>query len=127
MSDYRFGDDYKLSIYPKEAMGYDGLDMDKVKSVEIEWVDFIRKPDDKSRWFDLFGTPEKAAQTLETVAENLFSRAWSDDNATLSDVTCSLAAHCEECPAMGLPGRGVSRICGEVDYDALLEWLGGDA
>lgn len=76
-----------------------------------------------SRWHQLFGTPERAAQTLETVAENLFSSAWSDDNATLSDVMCSLTAHCKECPAKGLPGRGVSTKCGEVDYDALLGWL----
>ena len=98
MSDYRFGDDYKLSIYPKEAMGYDGLDMDKVESVEIEWVDFIRKPDDKSRWFDLFGTPEKAARTLADRCDdyNLCAR-------------CS--ADCE------------SHDC----YDALLKWLRGDA
>ena len=71
----------------------------------------------------LFGTPERTARTLETVAESLFPRAWSDDNATLSDVMCSLTAHCEECPARGLPGRGASRTCGEVNHDALLEWL----
>lgn len=81
----------------------------------------------ETRWHKLFGTPERAVRTLETVAESLFSMAWSDDNATLSDVMCSLTAHCKECPARGLPGRGVSKTCGEVDYDALLEWLRGDA
>ena len=75
----------------------------------------------------LFGTPERAAETLETVAGSLFSSAWSDDNATLSDVVCALSGKCDECVARGLPGRGVSTKCGEVDYDALLEWLRGDA
>lgn len=65
MSDYRFGGDYKLSIYPKDAMdGWGEIDMNKVEAVEIEWVDFIRKPDDKSRWAELFGTPERAANTI---------------------------------------------------------------
>lgn len=75
----------------------------------------------------LFGTPERAARTLETIADSLFSSAWSDDNATLSDMMCALVGKCDECVAQGLPGRGVSTKCGEVDYDALLEWLRGDA
>ena len=45
MSGYRFGcDDYRLSIYPKEAHdGWGGFDIDKVERVEVEWVDFVRE------------------------------------------------------------------------------------
>lgn len=81
----------------------------------------------ETNWERLFSTPERAARTLETVADSLFSSAWSDDNATLSDVMCALAGKCDECVAQSLPGRGVSTKCGEVDYDAILEWLRGDA
>ena len=100
MSDYRFGDDYKLSIYPKEAMDCWGeIDIDKVEAVEIEWVDFIRKPDDNSRWFQLFGTPERAAQTLH-------------------DMPCGCQP-CIKCP-MYTP---CCEQFGEGHHDALLEWL----
>lgn len=112
MSDYRFGDEYKLSIYPKEAIGYGGeLDMDKVESVEIEWVDFIRKPDDKSRWFQLFGTPERAARTLESMP--LDSSVWCryDEEGKLA---------CRACPYEFDP-------YGCCDSMPLLEWLRGDA
>lgn len=88
MSDYRFGDDYKLNIYPSDAIDCWGeIDINKVEAVEIELVDFIRKPDDKSRWSKLFGTPERAARTLED--EQL--------------------------------------VCAMQEYDALLEWLGGES
>ena len=83
-------------------------------------------PKTETNWERLFGTPERAARTMETIADSLFSSAWSDDNATLSDVMCALAGKCDECVAQGLPGRGVSTKCGEVDYDALLEWLEGE-
>lgn len=102
MSDYRFGNDYKLNIYPKEAMSHDGLDMDKVESVEIEWVDFVRKPDDKSRWRQLFGTPERAAQTLHRFCADCFGG---------------------DCATCGVP-EWADYTC---DYDALLEWLRDDA
>lgn len=103
MSDYRFGDDYKLSIYPKEAMGYDGLDMDKVESVEIEWVDFVRKPDGKSRWHELFGTPERAAGTLIDICDNCGQN------------------ECSGCQVYELTSGG------DLGYDTLLGWLRGDA
>lgn len=80
-----------------------------------------------TRYSELFGTPERVARTLETVAESLYASAWADDSATLSDVLCSLVTKCDACPAMGAPGCGVSTRCGAVDYDALLEWLRGDA
>lgn len=80
-----------------------------------------------TKYCELFGTPERAARTLETVAESLFSSAWSDDTATLSDVACALSTTCGECPAKSAKGHGITTRCGEVDYDALLEWLRGDA
>lgn len=71
MSNYHFGDDYDLNYYPHEASdGMGGVDWDKVESVEIECADFVRKPDDKSRWYELFGTPERAARTLENLFAN---------------------------------------------------------
>jgi len=100
---------------------------EKIKAEDYARENMMLKANNGSRWFELFGTPERTARTLETIADSLFSSAWSDDNATLSDVMCALAGKCDECVAQGLPGRGVSTKCGEVDYDALLEWLRGDA
>lgn len=59
---------------------------------------------EKSRWHELFGTPERAARVV--VALN----------------NCRVVC-CEECAA-----RGACRYdgCGD-DYYALLEWLRGDA
>ena len=54
----------------------------------------------KSRWFELFGTPERAARTLE--------------NGTPLCGWCNL----QTCERNG--GE-----CTLLDYDALLEWLGG--
>lgn len=63
-----------------------------------------RSKDGVSRWHELFGTPERAARVI--VALN----------------HCRVVC-CEECAA-----RGACRYdgCGD-DYDALLEWLRGDA
>ena len=104
MSDFRFGlDDYGLNYYPPEASdGDDGVDWGKVESVEIEWHSFV-KVDEKSRWHELFGTPEKAARTMALMCE------------------CS-----PECSFCLLQGRAES-ICENGDYDALLEWLRSDA
>lgn len=56
----------------------------------------------KTRWHDLFGTPERAARTLENGSPLC---DWCDTNA------------CEK--------RGGE--CSLFDYDALLEWLNGDS
>ncbi len=53
----------------------------------------------ESRWHELFGTPEIAARTLAKHCDEF---------------------HCVVCPAY-------HHGCGEGDYYALLEWLGGDA
>ena len=72
---------------------------DRLQPVPAE-LDYI---EDKSRWYEMFGTPEHAARTLEMM--------------------CDMSPECSFCP---LGGRAES-ICGEGDYDALLEWLRGDA
>ena len=57
---------------------------------------------DTSRHFELFGTPERAAQTMALMCE------------------CS-----PECSFCLLKGRA-ENICGNGDYGALLEWLRGE-
>ena len=42
MSDFRFGDDYRLSYYPHgECDEFDTIDWSKIKSVEIDLTEFI--------------------------------------------------------------------------------------
>ena len=105
MSDFRFGvEDYRLNYRPHEVMDKDGyIDWDKVEAVEIDWVDFIRKPDDKSRYSELFGTPERAARTI-----------------------CRQLKHFNICICDGCPVKPPNKEC-DSEYDALLEWLRGDA
>ena len=71
---------------------------DRLQPVPAE-LDYI---EDKSRWFELFGTPERAARTLVD--------SCNDDY----DYGCG-----------GCPVARVNCKCG--DYDALLEWLRSDA
>ena len=63
------------------------------------------KTDGKSRWLELFGTPERAARTII-------------DGCGLDCVACLLPT---DCPCHG------SFNVDNTDYDALLEWLRGDA
>ena len=58
--------------------------------------------EDKSRWNELFGTPERAARAMVDMCEG----------GTFDD--------CGGCPA-------ALAECKLGDYDALLEWLRGDA
>ena len=58
-----------------------------------------------SRWFELFGTPEKAARTIIK--------------------TCDETTECEACPIFRADINALNVNCS--DYDALLEWLRGDA
>lgn len=71
---------------------------------EVERLVYRLERNGKSRWHELFGTPETAAKTI--VALN----------------NCRVVC-CEECAA-----RGACRYdgCGD-DYDSLLEWLGGES
>lgn len=68
---------------------------------QMGWLYQLRYAD--TRWFELFGTPERAARTLCDV------------------VSCVEAAiDCDACE--------FSSLCARTgDYDALLEWLRGDA
>lgn len=55
MSNYRFGDDYKLSYYPPDALDcMGGVDWEKVESVEIEGDVYVKertcKPDESDGW-----------------------------------------------------------------------------
>ena len=61
----------------------------------------LYEQDRKNRWFELFGTPERAARTLVD--------SCNDDY----DYGCG-----------GCPVARVNCKCG--DYDALLEWLRGE-
>ena len=71
---------------------------DRLQPVPAE-LDYI---EDKSRWFELFGTPDRAARTLVD--------SCNDDY----DYGCG-----------GCPVARVNCKCG--DYDAILGWLRGDA
>lgn len=68
--------------------------MDRLQPVPAE-LDCI---EDKSRWFQLFGTPERAARTLSAM--------------------CAEIESCDHCEMKRTVGG-----CGS--YDALLEWLRG--
>jgi hypothetical protein len=59
-----------------------------------------------SRWFELFGTPERAVQTL-----------YEFDPHT----------SCRDCPFRGACGDEGAGCIYERSHDALLEWLSGDA
>lgn len=110
MSDYRFGDDYKLNIYPSDAIDCWGeIDINKVEAVEIELVDFIRKPDDNSRYFELFGTPERAARTIATQCFGATSEA------------------CDMCVFDECDGKLRNSGTYQTVYDALLERLRSEA
>jgi hypothetical protein len=62
-----------------------------------------------SQWFELFGTPEKAARTLIAVRGECESSGSCYPNCPFGDAPT--------CPSN----------CESRDYDALLEWLRGDA
>lgn len=65
--------------------------------------------DSYSRWHELFGTPEKTAQTLITVRKECEDIGTCYPNCPFRDAPA--------CPS-GVESR---------DYDALLEWLRSDA
>lgn len=70
---------------------------------EVERLVYRLERNNKSRWAELFSTPELAARTLYDA------------------LMCVKAANdCSRCELNGLCVR-----CG--DYDALLEWLGGES
>lgn len=68
--------------------------------------------ENKSRWFELFGTPERAART------------WINYNGILYCADCPMC-HDERGVTCEIPGDCVWEDR-EHGYDALLEWLKGD-
>lgn len=69
---------------------------------EVERFVYRLERNGKSRWHELFGTPERAAWTLSRFCTDCF---------------------CGDCATCGVP----EWACYRRDYDALLEWLRGDA
>lgn len=69
----------------------------------------LRKPDGKSRWFRLFGTPERAAQMMIAVRNECESSGPCYPRCQFGDAPA--------CPSN----------CESSDYDMILEWLRGDA
>ena len=64
-----------------------------------------------SRWFELFGTPERAVRTLELL------------HVELSD-WCAVFSECRDCMFGQVDGERVT--CREPDDFSLVEWLRGD-
>ena len=73
---------------------------ERTRAAIDDWI--TAKDGRKSRWHELFGTPERAALTLVYVLGCKDSRPW---------------VSCEECPILD----GCKTRSG--GYDALLEWL----
>lgn len=74
------------------------------KRTDAEIANYMAVKDGrKSRWFELFGTPERAARTLGDAC----------DNCGQND--------CSGCQVYELTSGG------DLDYNELLEWLRGDA
>ena len=98
---YRLIDANALAIC-KEVNDMSCIYADLPNGLDGGYYDMTQSNTGKSRWHELFGTPERAARVV--VALN----------------NCRVVG-CEECAA-----RGACRNdgCGD-DYDALLEWLKG--
>lgn len=63
-----------------------------------------------TRWFEMFGTPERAARTLVT-----------------TNLACDSSLYCSESDCLFKDAPACPHGCGPDDYDALLEWLCGKA
>ena len=87
-----------------ESIGYQGELYVRQLSIPAE-LDYV---EDKSRWANLFGTPERAARTLYYDKEPICAG-------------CALMDKCEKMP------DEEHDTCLLVDYAALVEWLMGDA
>lgn len=66
--------------------------------------------EDKSRWHQMFGTPEKAARTIMG-----------------KQLTYDLLTQCDDCPYQTDECYEPSGKCAMDEYDTLLKWLRGDA
>ena len=83
-----------------ESIGHQGELYVRERTLRAIDAEMMRSQGAKSRWHELFGTPERAARTLA-------------DNCP--------GGSCGGCPGIK------AETCGLGDYDALLEWLRGDA
>lgn len=58
MSDFRFGlNDHGLSYYPSDAFDGMSVDWEKVESVEIDWVSFVRERECEMEWTGRYCPP----------------------------------------------------------------------
>lgn len=108
MTDAETMHDYRGRISAEDAAANIRSNMqlvDYAKAENYALENMLLKIDNDTRWYELFGTPEQAAETLLYVLACKDSRPW---------------VACEECPILG--GCAVRRD----GYDALLEWLRGD-
>jgi len=87
-----------------------------------------------THWHELFGTPERAARTLRTLIEDgPFLIEESRDSlkpASVCNILNELCGGCSACPSLTGVRKSEYSIafeCDGGDYDALLEWLGGNA
>ena len=81
---------------------------EKIKAEDYARENMMLKANNGSRWFELFGTPEKAARALMEVF------------AMCNKPTI----YCAKCPLSKAPACYGND---DGDYDAFLEWLRGDA
>jgi hypothetical protein len=79
---------------------------DRLQSVPAE-LDCI---EDKSRWYELFGTPERAARTIMG-----------------KQLTYDLLTQCDDCPYQTDECYEPSGKCAMDEYNTLLEWLRGES
>lgn len=81
------------------------------KRTDAEIANYMAVKDGrKSRYSELFGTPERAAWTIMD-----------------KQLTYDLLEQCDDCPYQTDECFEPSGKCAMDDYDTLLEWLRGDA
>lgn len=85
-----------------------GITNERTKTAIDDWM--AVKDGRKSRWHELFGTPERAARTLECSCHLLYGLKVD------GFVAC-----------IGCPVYDKDADVDDCYYDALLEWLWGDA
>jgi len=80
---------------------------EKIKAEDYARENMMLKANNGSRWFELFGTPERVAQTMMKI----FAMC---NKSTI---------YCAKCPLSKAPACYGND---DGDYDAFLEWLRGD-
>ena len=88
-----------------ESIGHQGELYVRERTLRAIDAEMMRSQGAKSRWHELFGTPERAARTLIAVRGECESSGPCYPNCPFGDAPT--------CP----------RNCESRDYDALLEWL----